>query len=173
MEDVRQRVQSHKTGFTLIELLVVIGIIGILSSIVLVSVNDARKKARDARVISDFREIRTALALYYSKYGKYPDYIKGGNSREKDFEYMADILVKEKLLSKVPSSPSKFAYRYYNYGLTIPTSATMKIGAILVAELETGPSTDTGISPSCRPWNAGANWCSKTPSRFYCICNPY
>jgi prepilin-type N-terminal cleavage/methylation domain-containing protein len=53
-------------GFTLIELLVVIAIIGILASIVLVSLNGARKKGSDARVISDVQEIRTALETGYN-----------------------------------------------------------------------------------------------------------
>lgn len=51
------------SGFTLIELLVVISIIGLLSSIVLTSVNSARSKARNAREKSDVRQIITALEL--------------------------------------------------------------------------------------------------------------
>lgn len=56
-------------GFTLIELLVVIAIIGLLSSVVLVSLNSARMKARDARRIVDLKQIRLALEMYYDQFG--------------------------------------------------------------------------------------------------------
>jgi prepilin-type N-terminal cleavage/methylation domain-containing protein len=59
-------------GFTLIELLVVIAIIGILSSVILASLNTARVKARDARRISDMNQVQTALAFYYSDNNQYP-----------------------------------------------------------------------------------------------------
>ena len=57
---------NRKGGFTLIELLVVIAIIGILSSIVLVSLNSARKKGSDTRVISDVNQTRTQLESDYN-----------------------------------------------------------------------------------------------------------
>ena len=52
-------------GFTLIELLVVIAIIGLLSSVILASLNGARRKGRDARRMADLKEIQVALELYY------------------------------------------------------------------------------------------------------------
>lgn len=62
----------HHQGFTLIELLVVIAIIGLLSSVVLASMNSARMKARDARRKADLKQIQIALQLYYDTYGVYP-----------------------------------------------------------------------------------------------------
>jgi len=54
----------NKKGFTLIELLVVIAIIGILASIMVVSLTNAQKKARDAKRQSELNQMRTALTLY-------------------------------------------------------------------------------------------------------------
>ena len=59
-------------GFTLIELLVVIAIIGILASIVLVSLNSARNKGKDTRVISDVNQARTQLESDLGS-GVFPD----------------------------------------------------------------------------------------------------
>ncbi|MCR4322635.1 MAG: prepilin-type N-terminal cleavage/methylation domain-containing protein [Candidatus Azambacteria bacterium] len=58
---------STKKGFTLIELLVVIAIIGILSSVVIVSLNNARSKARDSSRKSNAQAMATAFALYASE----------------------------------------------------------------------------------------------------------
>ncbi|MFC1663733.1 type II secretion system protein [Patescibacteria group bacterium] len=56
---------KKQKGFTLIELLVVISIIGLLSSIVLVALGPARKKARDARRQSDARQVNLAMEMCY------------------------------------------------------------------------------------------------------------
>lgn len=65
------KTQTNK-GFTLIELLVVIAIIGILAAVVLVSLNSARQKSRDAKRVADIRQIMTALELFYNDNNKYP-----------------------------------------------------------------------------------------------------
>jgi len=59
-------------GFTLIELLVVIAIIGLLSTLAVVALNNARMKSRDAKRVSDIKQIQTALELYYNDQNGYP-----------------------------------------------------------------------------------------------------
>ena len=68
---------SHKKGFTLQELLVVAAVISILASIVMVSLNEARKKTRDAQRISDLQQVQLALRQYKDVHGRYPDYPNG------------------------------------------------------------------------------------------------
>ncbi len=52
-------------GFTLIELLVVIAIIGVLSSVVLASLNTARAKGSNSAVKSNLANIRAQAELVY------------------------------------------------------------------------------------------------------------
>ena len=60
-----------KRGFTLIELLVVIAIIGILSSVVLASLNTARGKGSDAAIKSNLANIRAQAEILYDSNGNY------------------------------------------------------------------------------------------------------
>src|SRR5688572_14157463 len=64
-------------GFTLVELLVVIAILGVLATIALAAFRSSQGRGRDAQRKSDLKQISSALELYYSDYGKYPDSISG------------------------------------------------------------------------------------------------
>ena len=63
---------KKQRGFTLVELLVVIAIIGLLSTLAVVALGSARSKARDARRVSDIKQIQTGLELYFADQGLYP-----------------------------------------------------------------------------------------------------
>ena len=62
---------KRNKGFTLIELLVVIAIIGILSSVVLASLSNARDKGKDASVKSQMASLKAQGELFYSENDSY------------------------------------------------------------------------------------------------------
>ena len=61
--------KTRKPGFTLVELLVVIGIIAVLVSLLLPSLNRARESARRAKCLSNIRQISQAFVMYTNEHG--------------------------------------------------------------------------------------------------------
>lgn len=118
---------TKQKGFTLIELLVVIAIIGILSSVVLASMNSARKKSRDARRQQDLKSMQVALELMFDANNTYPVTTSGTevviSSTQITSAYMTSI-------PKDPSSPATPAAtdRQYWYA---GTATTYCIGVVL------------------------------------------
>lgn len=104
------------SGFTLIELLVVIAIIGVLASIVLASLNGARKKSRDARRLADIKQIQLALELYFDGQGsKYPTATTGAGTCDATASaYGLEVLATNGYIPQVPRDPlsSTSCYRY-------------------------------------------------------------
>jgi type II secretion system protein G len=96
-------------GFTLIELLVVISIIGLLSSVVLASVNSARDKATAAKLVSEMKALQNAIEMYRADNNGdvpidesgmwYSDY-----NGEGYLDDLSDYLV-PKYISRIPHSP--------------------------------------------------------------------
>ena len=98
---------EQKRGFTLIELLVVIAVIGLLSSIVLVSLQGARAKTRDARRLQEIDQLVKAIQMYYLEYDTYPGDADDGGviiSPKFDSDFKND-LVNAGLFGSVPGDP--------------------------------------------------------------------
>lgn len=84
----KKAMPAGRQGFTLIELLVVIAVIGMIASIVLVSLGPARKKARDARRQADIKQINLAMEMCYDDSActgpeQHPDSAAGANNIDK------------------------------------------------------------------------------------------
>ncbi len=71
--------KDFQKGFTLIELMVVISIIGLLSSIVLASLQTARTKARNSRIVQEVQQLRNQIELTRSG-DTYPSLMRSNSS---------------------------------------------------------------------------------------------
>ncbi len=124
------KLKQKNSGFTLIELLVVISIIGILSTLAVVSLNNARVKARDAKRVSDMRQVQTALELYASDKNGYPaadDLTLGsvaGLTLSRDGGFAA-VVVGTTYMGKVPANalPGGADYKYNSFTSSAATTA--------------------------------------------------
>ncbi len=117
----RRTPASGKRGFTLIELLVVIAIIGILSSVILVSLATARSKSRDAKRVAEIGQIRKALELYYDSNQTYPSTTPTGYVGD---DAAIQLLTATGLLPKTPLPPDQSINPNYVYHGVIVNQAT-------------------------------------------------
>jgi prepilin-type N-terminal cleavage/methylation domain-containing protein len=170
----------NKNGFTLIELLVVIAIISLLSSFVIVSLNNARRKAQDVKAAAELHTVYTALQSYYNDHnGKYPPNPIHGQAcwfgRSNDGQSQSGCLtqlVDEGYLPALPRAlPTYYRdygfYFYYDYNSPINIiGQTPKNVAVIKAFLNAKPNW-----PNC-VFNDGW-WCSDLSSDNiynYCVC---
>ena len=145
--------KNNQKGFTLIELLVVIAIIGLLSTMAVVSLNNARVKARDARRISDIKQIQTALEMYFTDNNDYPAAANAttvtlwDSSTGSQTEDTMEMLQDNGYMAAVPQNPSPngvaYTYRVCTYdGGACGDDATVAAGErasyTLAFELEGG-----------------------------------
>ena len=161
--------RNNKKGFTLIELLIVIAIIGILASIVLVSLNSARLKARDAKRLQEIKSIQTALEVYYIAYGQYPDSdydgCGGWDIGNQSYPFISNLA--SFLGQAIPRDPIKTGncdgYRYYrygagSYGCDINSGAFYVLGITDMEGSGNPANGSPGWSCSGRDWQGEMEW---------------
>lgn len=116
---------STSDGFTLIELVIVIGIIGILTAAIIFLLNPVLQlqKARDGTRKADLRQIQSALEIYRSDQGNYPNTLPSCGSAltggSPTITYM----------QKIPCDPKntgQYIYRYTSSGITYSLFACLE-----------------------------------------------
>lgn len=133
---------QKERGFTLIELLVVIAIIGMLSSVVLASLNSARSKARDARRLADIRQLQTALEMYYNDHNNYPIMTWAFSDGTGNWSTLKSALAP--YMTTLPTDPLNSGGRFSSGGYTFAYYATSFGGPgqwyMIVFRLENSPN---------------------------------
>ncbi len=105
---------SKQRGFVLVELLVVIIFIALLASLILMSLNQARKKARDTERLSEMDQIILALEFFYDNNGRYPGSADGiSNSGEFVGDGGAFENALAPYMTSVPGDPIHDGTTYY------------------------------------------------------------
>jgi len=97
--------KKNKTldGFTILELLISVAIIALLSSIILFGISTIKEKSRDARRMSDVKQIQNALNLYFTSHNTFPVFpaeitITGDDA-------FSLLLENEKTIPAIPTDP--------------------------------------------------------------------
>ena len=141
-------------GFTLIELLVVIAIIGILSSVVLASLNGARVKARDVKRISDVKSLQLALELYFDANGKYPGILTTSNDLAPTY------------ISVIPTPPTGISgvstYNYVPLNAGGGTCNSYHLGTPLEQNTNTVLTNDSDATPGLNGTTVATSGCGGT-----------
>jgi prepilin-type N-terminal cleavage/methylation domain-containing protein len=150
-------------GFTLIELLIVVAIIGILATVILVSLGNARVRARDARRIAEINAARRLFEMYKAQTGVYP-VVSGAGTWNDIAVRMETELIAKGIISATDTLPRDMVNsgnRMYSYW-GCNSGQTLRIGAFL--------EQDNGILSSDYDggqWSVGDGRCNDNYAAGY------
>ncbi len=113
------KVKIKNSGFTLIELLVVISIIGLLSTLAIVSLSAARDKAKATRIVSDFKTIEKALIMLMDAENQAHWWLEGEKSTN-----LSSISGLSAYLKTAPTPPISGSYSFDNDGDALQTPSS-------------------------------------------------
>ncbi|MBI3305110.1 type II secretion system protein [Candidatus Parcubacteria bacterium] len=158
--------RNEERAFTLVELLVVIAIIGILATIVLVSLNTARIRARDTKRLGDIRQIQLALELFADSHNQvYPS----GTGANDLYSLTAcgagtacglasaDACGTKSCMSSVPLDPTGTGVKYWYDFLSATAPTQYHLGADLEETTNSGLNSDRDCQDTVP---AGAGFCA-------------
>ncbi len=141
------RPSTNQKGFTIIELLVVVAIIGLLASVILVAVGNARIKGRDARRLSDMTQVKSGLDIYYNFGSGYPSTATWDNAQN---NLLVLSCAAGESTFKPPQDPINNTTPAFDYVYTQGGTATSGCGGTVYSNYKIQFTTegDTGIGPA-------------------------
>jgi len=152
---------AKNQGFTIIELLVSIVVIGILSTIMVVSYTGIQQRSRDTDRASDITQIKLALDKYHAEKSQYPS-VCSADGADCSVSLLAQELVPTHIKS-IPHDPRNQAdsatdYRYVRGAIDTndPTSAD---SYALLVTYEAKAVCKTGVNVKSYWWGAGIPNC--------------
>lgn len=142
------KLKMKKIGFTLIELMIVISVIGILSTIGMASFQNSQRRSRDAKRKADLEIVRSALEMYRSDLGVYPN--------TGDLDSLVGTY-----LSSLPLDPK---YPLFTYQYKKTEDGGYCLGCFLEAETTNNcPQNKCGDLSLCLPDTDSCNYCLINP----------
>ena len=153
-----------KKGFTLMELLVVISVIAILIAVGITSYASINKRSRDARRKSDIEQVRSALELYRSAKGYYPD--AGSGTSFVALSALNTLLVPDYIPSipKDPKDDTNYPYKISMRDLSNAHYYGYCLSSFVEDETLAGSNCGTGVTlPSSEDGSSVYNYGVKNP----------
>lgn len=172
MTDKKKNIFFKKTsGFTLVELLVVISIIGLLTTIVVVSINNVRVKSRDALRSANISLLASALEIYYNSNSGYPsmatpsDCLTGWVDLESAISTGGNPIITPMPFD--PLNTGNYVYLYCSDGGPSDKPQHYVLRALMEnASYEALRSDSDQLYANA---NGGTADCSDSPSLYYCV----
>lgn len=148
---------KNKQGFTLIELLVVIAIIGILSSVVLASINTAREKAKEAKVKAQLGSIVNAMEMMLDDTGEWPGHQNPYETNNGSNNEVADLSASSAGLSGTDGSYPNWNGPYIKSDFVDPWGNPYFFDTDYDVNRGVGSVNDTAVVGSFGPNGVGLN----------------
>ncbi len=155
---IKRGIIQHQdgAGFTLIELLIVIAIIAILSAtVMLTSVQTNLKRARDGKRATDLEAVRSALEIYRSENGGYP------NATGSVASTLGVLL--PNFISALPVDPSNPTRNYYYAGANCAPPVLCKTYKLCAAFEKTAGSGSGTCTTSANLCGVTCNYRTQNP----------